>query len=73
VAREDDAEHARQAASGLYYATAATLLAWEGKRIGGAIGAQRTALSKLVVRHKLAERDPLAPESGREFDSVLDI
>jgi hypothetical protein len=49
------------------------LLAWEGKRIGGAIGAQRTALSKLVVRHKLAERDPLAPESGREFDSVLDI
>ena len=73
VAREDDAEHARQAASGLYYSTAATLLAWEGKRIGGAIGAQRTALSKLVVRHKLAERDPLAPESGREFDSVLDI
>ena len=40
---------------------------------GAAIGAQRIALSKLVVRHKLAERDPLAPEGGREFDAVLDI
>ncbi len=73
VARDDDAEHARQAASGLYYSTAATLLAWEGRRIGGAIGAQRTALSQLVVRHKLALRDPLAPESGREFAAVLDL
>ena len=60
VAQSGDQEHARQAASGLYYATAATLLAWEAKRIGGAIGRQRAALSRLVVQHKLAERDPLA-------------
>jgi acyl-CoA dehydrogenase len=73
TAEADDTENARQAASGLYYSTAATLLAWEGKRIGGVIGAQRTALSCLVVRHKLAERDPLAPDSGREFDAVLDM
>ena len=71
TAEADDAEHARQAASGLYYSTAATLLAWEGKRIGGAIGAQRQALSRLVVRHKLAERDPLAPESGVDSATVL--
>jgi alkylation response protein AidB-like acyl-CoA dehydrogenase len=73
VASSDDAEHARQAASGLYYATAAVLLAWEGKRIGGAPGAQRTLLSHMVVRHKLLERDPLSPDSGREFDAVLDL
>jgi alkylation response protein AidB-like acyl-CoA dehydrogenase len=73
TAEADDTENARQAASGLYYSTAATLLAWEGKRTGGVIGAQRTALSRMVVRHKLAERDPLAPDSGREFDAVLDV
>ncbi len=67
VAGRDDTAHARQAASGLYYSTAATLLAWEGRRIGGAIGAQRAALSRLVVRHKLTERDPLAPEPPEEY------
>ncbi len=73
VAVHDDAEHARQAASGLYYATAAVLLAWEGRRIGGPLGAQRAALARMLVRHKLLERDPLTPDSGREFESVLDI
>ena len=67
VAESDDTAHARQAASGLYYSTAATLLAWEGTRIGGAIGAQRALLSKMVVRHKLSERDPLAAEHEEEF------
>ena len=67
VAESDDTAHARQAASGLYYSTAATLLAWEGKRIGSAIGAQRTRLSKMVGRHKLSECDPLAPQSEEEF------
>ena len=67
MAEADDTAHARQAASGLYYSTAATLLAWEGKRIGGAIGEQRARLSKMVVRHKLTERDPLAPQSEEEF------
>ena len=73
TAERDDALHARQAASGLYYATAATLLAWEGKRIGGAVGAQRTLLSRMLVRHKLMERDPLAPDNGQEFEAVLDL
>jgi len=67
VAEGDDTAHARQAATGLYYSTAATLLAWEGKQIGGAIGAQRAWLSKMVVRHKLSERDPLAAEPDEEF------
>ena len=71
AAQSSDAEHARQAASGLYYSTAATLLAWEGKRIGGVIGAQRAALSRLVVRHKLTERDPLKPEAAGEDEALL--
>ena len=73
TAETDDAEHARQAASGLYYSTAATLLAWEGRRIGGAIGAQRLALARLVVKHKLAERDPLAPEFTDDSAALLDL
>ena len=71
VAQKGDAEHARQAASALYYSTAATLLAWEGHRIGGAIGAQRTALSRLVVRHKLSERDPFKPEPAGDDEALL--
>ena len=71
VAQSGDAEHARQAATGLYYSTAATLLAWEGKRIGGTIGAQRAALSRLVVRHKLTERDPLKPEPAGHDEVLL--
>ena len=70
VANSGDQEHARQAASGLYYATAATLLAWEAKRIGGDIGRQRAALSRLLVQHKLQERDPLAP-AARDPDADL--
>ena len=73
TAERNDALHARQAASGLYYATAATLLAWEGRRIGGAVGAQRTLLSRMVLRHKLMERDPLAPDNGQDFEAVLDL
>lgn len=70
VAHAGDQEHARQAASGLYYATAATLLAWEAKRIGGDIGRQRAALSRLLVQHKLQARDPLAP-ALRDADADL--
>jgi alkylation response protein AidB-like acyl-CoA dehydrogenase len=71
TAMAEDAEHARQAASGLYYSTAATLLAWEGAKIGGTIGAQRRLLSRMVMAHKLEERDPLAPQTGADFDAVL--
>jgi alkylation response protein AidB-like acyl-CoA dehydrogenase len=71
VATAGDAEHARQAASGLYYSTAATLLAWEGHRIGGEIGRQRTALSRLVVCHKLTERDPLQAAPAGADEALL--
>jgi len=61
VAARNDTAHARQCATGLYYATAATVFAWEAQQIGGAVGANRLALARLILAHKLEARDPLAP------------
>ena len=61
VARHPEAEaHARSAASALYNAVSAVLLAWEGTR--DPADARRTLLSRMVLEHRLAPRDPLAPE-----------
>jgi acyl-CoA dehydrogenase len=55
--------HARQAATGLYYACAAALLADEGTRLGeqgdGKADARRQLLAFLAYVHRLAPRDPL--------------
>jgi acyl-CoA dehydrogenase len=55
--------HARQAATGLYYACAAALLADEGTRMGeqgdGKADARRQLLAFLAYVHRLAPRDPL--------------
>ena len=46
---------ARQAASGLYHAASAALLAWEGGRLGVAGGdARRLVTARLVLEHRLA-------------------
>lgn len=50
----------RTAASGLYHAVSAVLMAWEAARMGGRW--DRLALAGLVLRHKLLPRDPLAGE-----------
>jgi alkylation response protein AidB-like acyl-CoA dehydrogenase len=55
--------HARQAATGLYYACAAALLVDEGTRLGAQDGgkgdARRQLLAFLAYVHRLAPRDPL--------------
>ena len=51
--------HARQAATGLYYASAAALLADEGTRLGERGDARRQLLAFLAYVHRLAPRDPL--------------
>jgi alkylation response protein AidB-like acyl-CoA dehydrogenase len=58
--------HARQAATGLYYACAAALLADEGSRLGQRVSAlqpvgdaRRQLLAFLAYVHRLAPRDPL--------------
>jgi alkylation response protein AidB-like acyl-CoA dehydrogenase len=51
--------HARQAATGLYYAVAAALLADEGTQLGIRGDARRQLLAFLAYVHRLAPRDPL--------------
>jgi hypothetical protein len=59
VATTRDDAHARQAATGLYYACAAALLADEGVRLGERGDARRLLLALLAYVHRLAPRDPL--------------
>ncbi|HWB45068.1 MAG TPA: acyl-CoA dehydrogenase family protein [Hyphomicrobiaceae bacterium] len=67
------AEHtARQAATGLYHATAAALFLDEAAKTGDST---RIDLARLVVAHKLDARDPLAMASPQEeaaADRVID-
>ncbi len=59
VARHPEAEaHARSAATALYNAVTAVLLAWESTR--DPADARRALVSRLVLEHRLAPRDPLA-------------
>jgi hypothetical protein len=62
VARQGQETLARQAATALYDAASAVLLAWEGSRSGA--DARRTLLSRFVLAHRLSPVDPLAPEEA---------
>ena len=66
VASTKNESHARQAATGLYYACAAALLADEGTRLGQRTSAlqpggdaRRQLIAFLAYVHRLAPRDPL--------------
>jgi acyl-CoA dehydrogenase len=63
VASTQSEAHARQAATGLYYACAAALLADEGTRLGergdGLADCRRQLIAFLIYVHRLAPRDPL--------------
>ncbi|MDW8468665.1 MAG: hypothetical protein RML56_06470 [Burkholderiales bacterium] len=61
--------NARQAASGLYYAVAAALLADEGTRLAERGDCRRQLLALLAYLHRLAPRDPLRGESQRVEDA----
>ena len=71
TATKRDDLHARQAATGLYYATAAVVLAAEGSRLAESGDARRRLLSALVLEHRLQPRDPLAPVSREETLAAL--
>jgi alkylation response protein AidB-like acyl-CoA dehydrogenase len=76
AAESGDDASARQAATGLYYATAATVLAAEGARLAAGGDARRLLLAALALEHRIAPRDPLArPDAARErafADLLLD-
>jgi len=69
-ARGADEAHARQAASGLYYAAAAAVLWREGERLAAQGDARRMLLAALVHEHRLRGRDPLQAERA-DFAGAL--
>jgi acyl-CoA dehydrogenase len=65
---------ARRATSVLYHAASAVYLAWEADRIHQRRGdARRLLLSRLVLDHRLAARDPFALEAGRGEGRIADL
>ncbi len=58
ASREEDEPLARMAASALYNIATAVLMAWEAAL---AADGRRLLLSRMVVEHRLAGQDPLAP------------
>jgi alkylation response protein AidB-like acyl-CoA dehydrogenase len=75
VAKDNASEaDARRATSVLYHAASAVYLAWEADRIHQRRGdARRLLLSRLVLDHRLAARDPFALEAGRGEDRIADL
>ncbi len=70
VANNPDSERqSRLAASGLYNAASAVMLAWEATRAG--VDARRALVARMVIEHRLEPMDPLAPsEAAWEIDAI---
>lgn len=71
VARDPAREaEVRQAASAVYNAASAVIMAWEDARMTGGQG-DRARLAGLVLTHKLLPRDPLAGGGDGAADADL--
>jgi hypothetical protein len=70
VAKAPDAEpQARRAASALYHATSAVLLAWEGTRPHA--DARRVLVARFVLERRLSPQDPLTSDAAAwEADAI---
>lgn len=73
VAAEPASEpQSRRAASALYHAASAVLLAWEGTR--DAADTRRALIARFVLEHRLSPRDPLeAEEAGWEEGAIAAV
>ena len=73
VAAEPASEpQTRRAASALYHAASAVLLAWEGAR--DTADARRALVARFVLEHRLSPKDPLeAEETGWEAPAIAAI
>ncbi len=60
---------ARRAATALYDAASAVLLAWEGSRTGA--DARRALVARFVLAHRLSPQDPLAFEDSPDEDDAI--
>ncbi|MGQ0650984.1 MAG: acyl-CoA dehydrogenase family protein, partial [Betaproteobacteria bacterium] len=67
LARKADDSHARQAATGLYYAVAAFVLKHEASQLGDR---RRALIAGLIEKHRLSPRDPLEP-SEDQYHALL--
>ena len=68
---EDGERLARQAASALYNAATAAILAVEGAALAERLGdARRLVLARLVVDHRLTARDPLTPDLPEQDEAA---
>ena len=65
-AAQEDPALARQAASALYHLTSAAAMGWEAVRLNEPA---RAALARMVLRHRLLPRDPLAAGQGEEEEA----
>ena len=66
MAKENRSEQARQAATGLYHVATLAAMRWEAKHANMPL---RGHLADLILKHRLAARDPL---QGEELlDSAL--
>lgn len=73
VSKDNDAVRARQAATGLYYAIAAVVLAREGTRLAAQGDARRLLLAALADEHRLRPRDPLRVEDAAREAAITDL
>jgi len=72
VAAERQSEAAvRSAASVLYHATSAVLLAWEGSQPD--VDGRRLLLSRFVLEHRLTGKDPLSPPDDAWERGAIDL
>jgi acyl-CoA dehydrogenase len=72
VARQPAAEvWARLATSALYHAASAILLAWEGSRSDA--DARRVLVSRFVLEHRLAPKDPLEPAEAAWEAAAIEL
>lgn len=77
TARDDGAAGerlARQAASALYNAATAAILALEGAALAARHGdARRLVLARLAIDHRLSPRDPLTPDPSDREDAAAEL
>ena len=62
---QDDVAQTRQAASALYHLTSAAALAWEAAQLKAP---HRLALARVVLKHRVLSRDPLAASDPEDAD-----
>ncbi len=74
VGRSGNELMARKAASALYHAVTAVLMATEGARLGAAgRDARRLLLAQMVLDHRLSPQDPLRDDTAENEEAIFEL